>query len=75
MFQHSSSTMNSGDAVGRKTGINYPYALQSTFLLYENDNAEEPYLGINSILGTCNVSALGIHRMECILVKPFQYPE
>jgi hypothetical protein len=43
--------------------LNYPYVLQCTSLPYEIHSVEEPYLRTSDILGTCDVSALGIHRM------------
>ncbi len=43
--------------------LDYPYVLQSTFLFYEIYSVGAPYLGTSNILETCDVSALGIHRM------------
>ena len=44
--------------------LNYPYVLQSTSLPYEIYSVGVPYLRTSNILETCDVSALGIHRMS-----------
>ena len=43
--------------------LDYPHGLGSTSLFYEIYSVGVPYLRINNILGICNVSVLGIHRM------------
>ena len=60
IFQRSSNTINSGVAVGSQTGIKYPYASWSDAWLVVICNVMEFYPKRDSILKTCNVSALDI---------------
>ena len=62
MFQYSSKTMNSGDAVGNHTGIKVSlcFSSQNNDQLFEICNAVELYPETDNILGTCSVSALDI---------------
>ena len=43
--------------------LNYPPGLGSTSLFYKIYSVGVPYLGTSNILETCDVYALGIHRM------------
>jgi hypothetical protein len=46
-----------------RLALDYHYVLQSTSLPYGIYDVGVPYLEIGNILGTCDVSVLGIHRM------------
>ena len=57
--------MNSGDAVGRYTGIRLTLCSSKykMSLLYEIYSVAAPYPRISNILEICGVSALRIYRM------------
>jgi hypothetical protein len=65
MFQHSSNTMNSDDAVGSQTGIDYAcvhqrYLTSSLSLIC---NGVKPFPRTDHILDICNAAVLEIRRM------------
>ena len=64
MFQHSSSTMNSGDAVGARLVSNLVYAFEDTVLSYVICNVVVPCPKTNNILGIYDVLVLGNYRMN-----------